>query len=254
MASYSSSARDQRPSVFQFFFGRLASVWFGVKVLLVALGLSILIEWVGVHTVWDGQGASHSERMLERESRHIDSYVIRSSLTEKPVEIAHSLVASAADVLFIDEIRATLAQARANPHLLTIYPRDPVVERLRKLLRQGLHLTVEHLQIAVTVTQIFVVRLLIIAFSAPLFLIVFYTCIGDGLVVRELRKAGAGEEVSSFHHHAIAYLKFYLIVPFALYLGSPVSLNPAYVVAPVALVVGVATQIAMRTYKKHAIG
>ena len=96
-----------------------------------------------------------------------------------------------------------------------------------------------------------VVRLFIIALSAVFFIVVFVVTMIDGLVERELRKEGGGIEHAAVFHHAKIWVSRPLAWSPIVYLSLPVSINPAWVVLPSALVFGMATYIAFFTFRKY---
>jgi integrating conjugative element membrane protein (TIGR03747 family) len=104
---------------------------------------------------------------------------------------------------------------------------------------------------AVYVTFTFVVRLTILTLAAPLFLLAMFTGFVDGLMRRDLRKFGAGRESSFVYHRAKRAVIPLLIVPWAIYLSLPFSLNPMAVFLPSAAMLGIAMAITTATFKKY---
>jgi hypothetical protein len=100
-------------------------------------------------------------------------------------------------------------------------------------------------------TLVFLVRLLVLTLSLPLFLTA--ACVGliDGLVRRDVRRFGAGRESGFVYHRAKAALMPLATLPWVIYLALPFSLNPLWILLPGAAALGAATCVAAATFKKY---
>ena len=161
--------------------------FFGV--LCGALLLCILIECVGMHFFWPEQGWRHAQGMLHYELDQLSTHFTRSALVQEPGRTAHRLVEQGYDWLFVksgllDWIRDASAQASAGSH------------RPAKDFRYyiGLvYVNVESYLIAAAYTTlVFLVRLLVLCLTLPLFLMAAFVGLVDGLVRRDIRRFGAG--------------------------------------------------------------
>ena len=111
---------------------------------------------------------------------------------------------------------------------------------------------VESYLIAATYTTlVFLVRLLVLCLTLPLFLMAAFVGLVDGLVRRDVRRFGAGRESGFIYHRAKAALMPLAVLPWVIYLALPVSVNPLLILLPSAALHGVAVCIAAATFKKY---
>ncbi|WP_348260059.1 TIGR03747 family integrating conjugative element membrane protein, partial [Salmonella enterica] len=72
-------------------------------------------------------------------------------------------------------------------------------------------------------TLVFLVRLLVLCLTLPLFLMAAFVGLVDGLVRRDIRRFGAGRESGFIYHRARARLIPLAVLPWETYLALPVS-------------------------------
>src|SRR3546814_10688164 len=72
-------------------------------------------------------------------------------------------------------------------------------------------------------TLVFLVRLLVLCLTLPLFLMAAFVGLVDGLVRRDIRRFGAGRESGFIYHRARASLIPLAVLPWVTYLALPVS-------------------------------
>ena len=96
-------------------------------------------------------------------------------------------------------------------------------------------------------TLVFLVRLLVLCLTLPLFLMAAFV----GLVRRDIRRFGAGRESGLIYHRARASLIPLAVLPWVTYLALPVSVNPLLILLPSAALLGVAVCIAAAAFKKY---
>src|SRR3546814_3269076 len=114
------------------------------------------------------------------------------------------------------------------------------------------YVTVESKLIAAAYTTLcFLVRLLVLCLTLPLFLMAAFVGLVDGLVRRDIRRFGAGRESGFIYHRARASLIPLAVLPWVTYLALPVSVNPLLILLPSAALLGVAVCIAAATFKKY---
>lgn len=217
-------------------------------VLCGSLLLTIVIECVGMHFFWPEQGRHHAQQMLAFELGQLSEHFTRSALVQEPGRTAHWLVGQAYDLLLVksglaDWIQAASASARHDHrrgggdfqyYLSLVY------------------VQIEGYVIAAGYTVlVFLVRLLVLTLSLPLFLIVAIVGLVDGLVRRDLRRFGAGRESGFVYHRARASLMPLLIFPWIVYLALPISLHPLTIILPSAAFLGMAIDIAAGSFKKY---
>lgn len=220
--------------------------FFGV--LCGALLLCIVIECVGMHFFWPDQGWRHAQGVLHYELDQLSTHFTRSALVQEPGRTAHWLVEQGYDWLFeksglLDWIRDASAQASAASRS---GGRD-----FRYYVSQVYVRTEDYLIVAAFTTLTFIVRLLVLVLTLPLFLLAAFVGLVDGLVRRDIRKFGAGRESGFVYHRAKATLMPLAVLPWVTYLTLPVSLHPLLILLPGAMLLGLAMNIAVGSFKKY---
>ena len=220
--------------------------FFGV--LCGSLFLCIVIECVGLHFFWPDKGWHHAQNMLNHELALVSESFTRSVLVQEPGRSARHLVELAYDWLFVtsgllDWIRDAAMRSRAGA--------QSQAHDFRHYL--GLiYVHVESYVIASAYTVlVFLVRLLVLTLTLPLFLLAAFVGLVDGLVRRDVRSFGAGRESGFVYHRARATLMPLAVLPWVTYLALPVSVHPLLILLPCAAVLGGAVNIAAATFKKY---
>ncbi|ENQ3161540.1 MULTISPECIES: TIGR03747 family integrating conjugative element membrane protein [Pseudomonadota] len=232
--------------------GLVASVvtlpWRLFGVLVASLLLSIVIECVGMHLFWPDQGWRHAQGMLDYELNQLSTHFTRSAVVQEPGRTARWLVEGTYEWVFVktgllDWMRDASAQTSAGSHRPTKDFRYYI----------GLvYVSVESYLIAAAYTTlVFLVRLLVLCLTLPLFLMAAFVGLVDGLVRRDIRRFGAGRESGFIYHRARASLIPLAVLPWVTYLALPVSVNPLLILLPSAALLGVAVCIAAATFKKY---
>jgi integrating conjugative element membrane protein (TIGR03747 family) len=222
-----------------------------LRILVVLIGsllLSIIIECVGMHLFWPEQGWRHAQGMLNYELSHLSSHFTRSAVVQEPGRTAHLLVDGAYEWLFVktgllDWVGQASVRARAPSHSDA---RD-----IRYYISQVYVWSENYLIAAAFTTLTFVVRLLVLLLTLPLFLMAAFVGLIDGLVRRDIRKFGAGRESGFVYHRAKASLMPLAVLPWIIYLTLPVSVHPLLVLLPSAALLGVAMNITASSFKKY---
>jgi len=214
-------------------------------VLCGSLLLSILIECVGLYFFWPDQGWHHAQEMLHHELGQFSENFTQSALVQAPGQTAHDLVEQAHEWMFVksglsDWLNETTAKASRGG------PRD-----FRYYLGQAfLHAETYLIASAYTVL-IFLVRLLVLTLSLPLFLMAAFVGLVDGLVRRDVRRFGAGRESGFVYHRARASLMPLTVSPWVTYLALPFSVPPLLILLPGAVLLGGAMCVSAATFKKY---
>lgn len=217
-------------------------------VLCGSLLLSIVIECVGMHFFWPEQGWHHAQGMLDYELGQLSAHFTRSAIVQEPGRTAHWLVERSYEWIFvktglIDWMREASAQASA--------PSRGGARDFRYWISQVYVWTESYLIAAAFTTLTFIVRLLVLVLTLPLFLLAAFVGFVDGLVRRDIRKFGAGRESGFIYHRAKATLMPLAVAPWVIYLTLPVSLHPLLVLLPSAVLLGLAVDIAAGSFKKY---
>ena len=217
-------------------------------VLAGSLLLCILIECLGMHFLWPEQGWRHAQGMLNHELSQVSEHFTQSVLVQEPWRSARQLVECAYQGLFVktglmDWIRDAASQSRAGAR--------NQAQDFRYYIAQ-LYVHVESYLIASAYTVlVFLVRLLVLVLTLPLFLMAAFTGLVDGLVRRDVRGFGAGRESGFVYHRARASLMPLAVLPWVTYLALPVSVHPLLILLPSAALLGVAVAISAATFKKY---
>ncbi|WP_354692054.1 TIGR03747 family integrating conjugative element membrane protein [Phytobacter sp. RSE-02] len=218
-----------------------------IAILLGALLVSLLIEYACIAFLWPEAGAQHSYQVMVEESHWLSQGYTQSLLMSAPVETANRWVHSAWQWLFIDSgfsrwLQSFRQTSQQGQGLI------PAITGVGTTLIRWLG---EYLQATVWVTMIFLIRVLILFLSLPLFILVVITGVVEGLVRRDLRRYGAGYESSFVYHHAKRFIKPALYGPCMLYLAWPTAVWPNLLLLPAALLIGSVLAVVTATFKKY---
>lgn len=208
-----------------------------------SLVFSIVLEIAGMLWLWPAEGLQHSQAMFQHELGMLDQQFEQSLVLRQPTETV-DLLADNLHRWLANSIDRNTLLARPSPSLK---PLEDGKEMLFTLY-QGLR---DYLLAAYYTTLVFVVRMLVLGLSTPLYLLATITGGVDGLVRRDLRKFGAGRESSFVYHRARRTVRPLLFVPWVIYLSLPVSVHPLWILLPSAAALGVMTAITMATFKKY---
>jgi integrating conjugative element membrane protein (TIGR03747 family) len=215
-------------------------------VLCGALLLSILIECIGMRVFWSDQSWHHAQGMLRFELEQLSSYFTQSALVEEPGRAAHRLVEHVTDKLFIqtgalDWVHETAARARGARQ----------AKDFKQLVGRAYVDLEPYARAAGYTCLTFLVRLMVLCLTCPMFLTAAFVGLIDGLVRRDIRRFGAGRESGFVHHRAKAIILPLAVLPWVIYLALPVSVHPLLILLPSALLLSVAVNIAVGSFKKY---
>jgi len=217
-------------------------------VMVGALMLSILVQCVCMALFWPEQGWHHARDMLNFELEQLSAEFTRSALVQEPGRTAQALIEEAYQWMFVKtglagDIQTASRRASAGA--------SRTVRDFRYYLGV-VYVHLEHYLIAAAyMVLVFVLRLLVLCMSLPLFLLAAFVGLVDGLVRRDLRRFSAGRESGFIYHRARASLMPLAVFPWVVYLALPVSVHPLLVLLPCALMLGIAVSIAAGSFKKH---
>jgi len=193
-------------------------------VLLMALMLSIVVEWIGLIFFWTEQGTAHSHNMIRREIAYLGEATALNPLIEdpaQPIRVVFSYLdamqTSAIDVIRLSQMEWALIALIA----------------------------------AVNIVKVFVLRLIVMLFSTPTFIVFGLVGLVRGLVAREIRRWGVGRESSGMYGLYMRLLPETFIGLWFFYLSMPFSLNPFYVVGPAAMLFAVLVANSSYRFKKY---
>ncbi|TRO24326.1 TIGR03747 family integrating conjugative element membrane protein [Ectopseudomonas mendocina] len=217
-------------------------------VLIGSLLLSIIIECIGMHLFWPEQGWRHAQGMLNYELNHLSTHFTRSAVVQEPGRTAHQIVEGAYEWIFVktgllDWMSQASARSRAPSH--------GDARDIRFYISQVYVWSERYLIAAAFTILTFMVRLLVLVLTLPLFLLAAFVGMVDGLVRRDIRKFGAGRESGFIYHRAKASLMPLAVLPWIIYLTLPISVHPLLVLLPSAALLGLAVNITASSFKKY---
>ena len=215
-----------------------------LKWLLVSLFISIIIEWIGMRLWWEEQGLAHSRQMLANELRWLGTELHQGTWMAHPVQAARDLSERVYRLVF--EWTGLVGLT----YWITPVP-SPHESGLRVVLHRLYAPVAKYLVAALQMVQVFTVRLAILVLSLPVFVLFAWVALVDGLVVRDLRRWGGGRESSFVYHYARKAMLPVFLSAWVLYLVSPISIHPSWILLPFALAFALAVRITAGTFKKY---
>jgi len=210
--------------------------------LLASLIISFVLEYVGLAFFWTEEGWHHSQAMFNTELGWLSETFKQSLIVSDPGHAAKVILEQVYEWCFVKTgFIAFTQQAAMNAQ------GDGTLAWLSRV-----YLLIEDYVLAtIYVTLIFIVRLMVLTLSMPLFVMAMTIGFTDGLMRRDLRRFGAGRESSFIYHRARKLVVPLLIAPWFVYLSLPVSVSPTFVLIPCAIMLGIAVMVTAATFKKY---
>lgn len=231
MSEQTNSKPRGKGGIFSRLFGRVSMV---IATLALSLLLSILLEWIGIAFWWSEQGHLHSQNMMLAEMQWLSGDFTQSLFTRSSGDLATNIIGNMHYWAFVKTgIQDWLAHPGSNQWEQWIY-----------------HYGRAYIESIIYVSIVFVIRLIIIAFTSPLFLFAGAAGLTEGLMMRDIRKFGAGRESAFIYHHARRYVMPLMITSWVVYLSLPFSIHPNIILVPSALLFGLVICITSATFKK----
>jgi integrating conjugative element membrane protein (TIGR03747 family) len=122
---------------------------------------------------------------------------------------------------------------------------------LRPTLYKIYHPIAEFVIAMMQVTQVFSVRLAILALAMGGGGGGSLVALVDGLVQRDLRRWGGGRESSFVYHYEKKAALPLVVLAWVIYLALPFSLHPTFVVLPFAALFALTVAVTASTFKKY---
>ncbi|GAH36588.1 unnamed protein product [marine sediment metagenome] len=97
----------------------------------------------------------------------------------------------------------------------------------------------------------FLVRVVVLVMTLPLFALAAFVAFLDGVVQRDIRRFGAGRESGFVYHRARALIAPLALLPWGIYLSFPISIHPLWILLPSAALLSVAIRVTAATFKKY---
>lgn len=196
---------------------------------LVAMVLTVVVEWVGMTTLWRDEGVGHSRRLVASEQEAL-------ALSVRP------------GATFGNSVAGFLERAVGEGRYWLI---DRTGLTWLTLALSGSTTGIsDYLEAAINALETFVLRLAVVVLALPAFLLVGVFAAVEGLTRRALRRYGGGHETAYLFHHGKRLLWPSVFLPSVVYLSAPVALSPVWVYAPALFVFGVGVAVTFSKFKK----
>lgn len=220
---------EKRPGVVVWLLNAtIGNVWRFVGWSILAVIVSIVIEWVGMVFIWD---IHHSETVLATEIAYLSQFNRNLVTGVYPKDLAESLLQYCHDFF-------------QSAQLI------PLVDRLKESVWEVLRVVAYGLQAAINIALLFCVRLAICISALSGFVIAIILGTLDGLTEREIRKDCGGNESSLVYHSAKRFIGPSIFLAFGVYLTFPVSIHPLVVFLPAFFITGLAFYVTASRFKK----
>jgi len=211
--------------------------------LFLSLIMSIIIEWVGMTMYWQDEGINHSQNMLQTELNYVNNDFKKSLISDNPGQMAKSYSENFLKYTFHKSGLESLLEWAFQSNSSGKW----VISKTRSTIRE----MADFIVAAITIIQLFAVRLAILVLAIPAFLLFGAVGLVDGLVQRDLRRWGAGRESAFLYHNAKRTILPFLSMPWIVYLAMPNTIHPNFVILPFAVLFGMAIAITSGSFKKY---
>ena len=104
---------------------------------------------------------------------------------------------------------------------------------------------------ALSTVQVLIVRVVLLAFSAPAFGLFGLVGLAGGLTLRDIRRWSAGREFGGVYHAAKRGAPKVLLAAAVIYLAIPFAVHPTLVIVPGAALFGASVLIVAASFKKY---
>lgn len=213
-----------------------------LRLLLASLLVSIAIECIGMQLWWPELGPEHSRQMVRTESRFLDRSIADSWLESRPATaVARTLSAAGAALVQSRMVKYAVDGMHRVAGRLSASPRW---RRVRAALAP-------YWQATRNISELYAIRLTVLGLAAPLFVLLLWVGLVDGLVQRDLRRWGGGRESAYVYHYAKRSNLVFIAVGAIVYLAMPVSIHPAVILVPFATACAVSVNLTASRFKKY---
>jgi integrating conjugative element membrane protein (TIGR03747 family) len=205
----------------------------------------VVIEIVGLYFLWPEQGVKHSAAQVQEEIDYITAYprcLMARDTVQFATSMANTVTQSAIALGVLRFIQSNSAPVAVNEG----------VSRVKRSLQGLLREVARYALIAIYVAQDIAVRLSVVFFALPLFVLLCLLAVVDGLVRRDVRRWSAGRESSFIYHHAKTLHRWVLSSGFAIYLAWPFGgVNPVVAVTALCVLAALTMSITVSSFKKY---
>ena len=213
------AARVREPARVERRRGRVRSA---VGCLAMSAVASVAVEWIGMSWWWPEEGAGHAAGVLRREAGYLNE----------------DFRPSAARIL-----------GAAERGYFYAFEWTGLAAGLRWL--GGAADLAEYARAALSTVQVLIVRVVLLAFSLPAFLLFGLVGLTGGLTLRDIRRWSAGREFGGLYHAAKRAAPRVLFAAAFVYLAIPFSVHPSAVIVPGAALFGASALVVAASFKKY---
>lgn len=241
--SGSSRSQDSNPpkkskSILSSLFGSLMQFLGWV---VFSLALALIIEWIGMATIWKEEGSDHAKQTLESDLSYLNKRLLSRTTTveekvNQTVQRGINWIDKHSQGVEFSDTQSIRKFKESN----TLFNLQNVGEKLAP-----------YIAVVPPVAKTFCVRLALLGFSLPSFILFFLIGMVDGLVERDLRRWGGGRESSMVYNLARKSLFRFFISACVIYISIPFSVNPTWLILPFAIAFGLSTRVTFERFKKY---
>jgi integrating conjugative element membrane protein (TIGR03747 family) len=207
--------------------------------------IGVLIAYGGMHVawLWQDKGIAHARGLVEENLRFVAEYP-RSVIIEDTLGFEQQVI----DVVARPFIALGVLKYYEDS-LQPITRSTSNLARTSALLKREL---AKIFMVAMYIAMDTAMRLFVVVFALPAFLLACLLGIVDGLVRRDLRRWGGGRESSFVYHRAKKATVWSISGGFGIYLAWPFGgFNPAYMVLIFTVLVAASLSMYVSTFKKY---
>lgn len=220
-------------------------VFGGALATIFAWGIGVMIAYGGMQTswLWADKGIDHARGLVEENLRFIAEYP-RSVLIQDTLAFEHKVIKAVS--------RPFIAMGALKYYEASLKPIPDSADSLGKTLALLKRELAKVFMVAMYIAMDTAMRLFVVLFALPSFLLACLLGIVDGLVRRDLRRWGGGRESSFVYHRAKKATAWSISGGFGIYLAWPFGgFNPAYMVLVFTVLVAASLSMYVSTFKKY---
>lgn len=220
--------------------------WRLLGVLFFAAFVSICIEWVGMTWWWDDEypdAYGHAQEMFQTELGYLYAAEESDALKAGAATTVRSWTEYWIYYAFID---SGFIDGLSGARGVTV--NDGLLVSLMKSFNAAVY---DYTIAATYILMTFFVRLGILVLSLPIFLLLGFVGLTDGLMRRDLRKFRVEHESSFVYHIAKSIALPLMISGCIMYLSMPFTIHPNLVITPYAVLFAYTLSVMASKFKKY---
>lgn len=233
-----------------------------ILTLLGSLFFSILIEWAGMLFLWSDQGVGHSRQMILDEIGYLHNDLVSSTIfgvtPKEAVDVVFNFILGKPFDISLLEYEKNIIKPNSFTSVVSETGSTFSISALKgwgsyfgEWFNYLKFVTQEYLVAAVYISMVALNRIVIVALSIPLFGVFFITGLVDGLAQRDLRRFGGARESGTRYHLSKSVVLPTIFLGWLAYISFPVSINPNFVLLPLALLFSLSIFLTVANYKKY---